>query len=50
MARQMKNMIDGLLKQNKKELYSLLQKSTQVKNLIKKLDTEIEKHLKKELK
>ena len=46
----MKNMIDGLLKQHKRELYPLLQKSPQLKTLIKKLDTEIEKHLKKELK
>ena len=43
-------MITNLLKQYKKELYPLLQKSTNIKKLIKKLDTEIEKYLKKELK
>lgn len=46
----MKNMIDCLLKQHKKEVYALLQKSPQIKNLIKKLDGEIDKQIKKELK
>ena len=41
-------MITNLLKSYKKEVYILLQKSGQIKALIKKLDTEIEKHLKKE--
>ena len=43
-------MVDCLLKQHKKEVYTLLQKSPQLKNLIKKLDGEIEKQLKKEFK
>ncbi len=43
-------MITNLLKTYKKEVFMLLMKNSQLKNLIKKLDTEIEKHLRKELK
>ncbi len=43
-------MITNLLKTYKKEVFMLLMKNSQLKNLIKKLDTEIDKHLKKELK
>ena len=43
-------MITNLLKTYKKEVFMLLMKNSQLKTLLKKLDTEIEKHLKKELK
>ena len=43
-------MITNLLKTYKKEVFMLLMKNSQLKTLIKKLDTEIEKHIKKELK
>ena len=43
-------MITNLLKTYKIEVFMILSKNSQIKNLIKKLDTEIEKHLKKELK
>lgn len=43
-------MITTLLKLYKLEVFMILSKNSQIKNLIKKLDTEIEKHLKKEIK
>ncbi len=45
-----KQMITKLLKTYKLEVFMILSKNSQIKNLIKKLDTEIEKHIKKEIK
>ena len=42
-------MITTLLKLYKKEVYMLLMKHSNIKTLIKKLDGEIDKQLKKEL-